>query len=60
MGAIYNIETIIPLKKTFRPGMLFRFSAQVLQRDAGGRTLLMWPQNRMFRDVSRLGLAVCK
>ena len=54
----WRCETTLPLVRPLASGRLFRFGVQVQNHNGAGAARVNWTWGRVFKDVSRLGVAV--
>ena len=54
------IETRLPLVRKLAAGTVFRFGVQVQTTHEKGVSRVNWTYGRVFKDVSRTGLAICE
>lgn len=56
----WAVETRLPLVRKLATGTLFRFGVQVQTSCATGVSRVNWTYGRVFKDVSRTGVAICE
>ena len=57
-GEGWTCETTLPLVRALSKGRLFRFGVQAQNHDGQGSARVNWTYGRVFKDVSRLGVAI--
>lgn len=56
----WTVETRLPLVRTLAAGTLFRFGVQVQVTHDKGVSRVNWTYGRVYKDVSRTGIAICE